>query len=154
GLIVCVAAAISFLRTARRPDYRENVSRAMQPVAALLPHTKGERRLWAAISVTAGICEEILFRGFLIFYLSQVLPSLPLIAVVVISSVIFGFGHAYQGLKGIIGTGILGLGLAVLYVATGSLLLSMVIHALVDVRVLLVWRPESLQIEAPTEEAV
>ncbi|MHB8842326.1 MAG: hypothetical protein ACYC56_11185, partial [Candidatus Aquicultor sp.] len=42
GLIVCVAAAISFLRTARRPDYRENVSRAMQPVAALLPHTKGE----------------------------------------------------------------------------------------------------------------
>jgi membrane protease YdiL (CAAX protease family) len=52
--------------------------------------------------------------------------------------VAFGVAHAYQGRAGIVGTGLLGGGMAAMYLQTGSLLLPVVLHALIDLRFLLV----------------
>ncbi len=109
--------------------------------AALLPATSSERRTWVAVALTAGICEELLFRGFLLLYLAHFFSALPRWGAMVISAAVFGLAHAYQGWKGVVGTGLLGLGLAFVYVVTGSLLPSMALHALVDLRILVLWRP-------------
>lgn len=125
------------------PAVSESLRRMLEPVSALLPDTPQERRLFAALAVTAGICEELLFRGFLLFYLQEVFPGLPLWAAVVVSSAIFGIAHLYQGLGGVVGTSAFGAAMAVLYVVSGSLLIPIILHALLDLRILLLYRPRT-----------
>ena len=50
----------------------------------------------------------------------------------ILSSVIFGLMHAYQGLAGVIRTAATGLLLAGVFVASGSLLLSIILHVIID----------------------
>ncbi len=98
-------------------------------VAVLLPHRRDELRRFYWLSLTAGVVEEVLWRGYLIWYFSLVMP---LWVAVVVSSVLFGLGHAYQGIKNVPSVVLLGAVFAWLYVSTGSLLLAVVFHALFD----------------------
>lgn len=120
----------------RMPD-RAFTDRALRPVAGLLPATPLERRWFAGVAVTAGITEELLYRGFLVVVLEAVTPGLGFGGALVVSSAFFGAAHAYQGLAGIALTGLMGAALASLYALSGSLLLPMAVHVLVDLRVLL-----------------
>lgn len=119
----------------------EQFERMLEPVRALLPYGRKERRLFGALSVTAGICEEILFRGFLLFYLQEVFGTTLWVAVAV-SSLIFGLCHIYQGTLAVLTTGAFGAAMAILYLFSGSLLLPIIVHALLDLRILLLHRPE------------
>ncbi len=58
-------------------------------------------------------------------------------SVLLASSVAFGLGHAYQGVRAVLLTGAMGWLLAQLAFSTGSLLWPVVLHVLVDLRVLL-----------------
>lgn len=102
-------------------------------VAAMLPRTPAERHLALAVSLSAGICEEVLYRGLLIALVVALL-GLSIVPAAVVAVAIFAIGHSYQGLTGVLGTGLLGALLAAGYVATGSLLLPIVVHVLVDLR--------------------
>jgi len=102
-------------------------------VAALLPSTSAERRVAVAVAVTAGICEEVLYRGLLIALAIDLL-GLSVIPAAVLAVAVFAAAHAYQGLSGVLATGLLGAVLAGLYVSTGSLLLPIIVHVLVDLR--------------------
>jgi membrane protease YdiL (CAAX protease family) len=110
-------------------------------VSALLPVTAEERRLFTAVALTAGITEEVVFRGFLLVYLTDVFPGMPVSSAMVVSAALFGLAHSYQGGLGVLLTGLAGYWLAGLYVLTGSLLVPIVVHALVDLRLLLVLPP-------------
>ena len=99
-------------------------------VLALLPRTIAEVRLFTAASITAGICEEILYRGFLLWYFDAFLPRA---IAIIVATVIFGVAHVYQGAGGIIRTGLAGAVAMVLYVLTGSLIAAMVLRATVDI---------------------
>ena len=90
------------------------------------------RRAFDAVSVTAGVCEEVIFRGFLIAYLMAALGA-PFWVAGLLSSVIFGFAHAYQGPAGIPRTAAVGGMLAILYGLTGSLWAPIVAHAVIDI---------------------
>jgi membrane protease YdiL (CAAX protease family) len=114
--------------------------RVLRPVAALLPVTAAERRSFVAVAITAGVAEEVVFRGFLLVYLTDI-ASVPVGPAMLASAALFGLAHAYQGLVGVLLTGLAGYWLAGLYVVTGSLLLPIVVHALVDLRLLLVLPP-------------
>ena len=105
-------------------------------VLELLPRTPTERRVFAAVAVSAGICEELLYRGFALAVLAAIAPSIGPLWTVLIGAVAFGVAHAYQRVVGVVVTAILGACLAVLYLGTGSLLLPVAFHALVDLRVL------------------
>jgi len=105
---------------------------------ALLPRSWGERRLFALVGVTAGVCEEWLYRGFLLAVVAALAPGLPAVALVLVAGVAFGLAHAYQGLAGVLTTGVLGALLAGVYLSTGSLLLPVLLHAAIDLRFLLV----------------
>ncbi len=71
-----VGLALSVGLAAVTPRLREGLQRQMEPVRALLPNTPAERCWFAAVAITAGICEEVLFRGLLIPYLSLLMPVL------------------------------------------------------------------------------
>jgi len=105
-------------------------------VLALLPRSTRERRAFAAVAVTAGVCEETLYRGVLLAVAAALAPRLPAFWLAVLSAVAFGLAHAYQGAFGVLTTTVLGGCLAVLYLGSGSLLLPVLYHVLVDLRVL------------------
>jgi uncharacterized protein len=109
-----------------------------QATVALLPRTRTERHLFALVGITAGVCEEWLYRGFLLAVVAALVPGLPTAGLVVVAAVAFGLAHAYQGLSGVLSTGVLGGVLAAVYLQTGSLLLPVLLHAVIDLRFLLV----------------
>ena len=95
----------------------------------LFPRTRSELRGFYGLSVTAGIVEEALWRGFLFWYLGHFMP---LWAAAIVSAVGFGVAHAYQGPAAIPRIILVGGAFAGLYLLTGSLLLPIILHALVD----------------------
>ncbi|MFG2044877.1 CPBP family intramembrane glutamic endopeptidase, partial [Dactylosporangium sp. NPDC048998] len=90
-------------------------------------------RLWGVgTALTAGICEEIVFRGLLYGAAITLLGLDPWFAAL-ISATLFGLAHRYQGPAGVIGTGLLGLALTALYATSGSLLLPIALHVALDI---------------------
>jgi membrane protease YdiL (CAAX protease family) len=96
----------------------------------LLPVNLLEYLPYFALAITAGVCEEFVYRGFGIAAFSKI--GLPLWTVVLVTSVLFGLAHAYQGRAGILSTGIFGLLLAIGRLWLGSLVLAMMWHAGLD----------------------
>jgi membrane protease YdiL (CAAX protease family) len=135
AVILIQVAAVLKLRT--RPELREKIAKAMQPLYFMLPVTREERSWFFFVSLSAGICEETIYRGFLINYLMGAPTNLNVTLAIVVSSLIFGMGHIYQGVRGAFGSSVLGFIFALLFVMTGNLALPMLLHALIDARVLL-----------------
>ncbi|MFL5541183.1 MAG: CPBP family intramembrane glutamic endopeptidase [Longimicrobiaceae bacterium] len=96
----------------------------------LLPHNGTEVRWMMALSVTAGVCEEILFRGL---FVGMLAPWLGWWGAAALGVPVFGLLHAYQGRAGIVRTAVVGAVLTLVVAATRSLLPAMALHALIDV---------------------
>ena len=116
--------------TAANPWWRKLVP----DVGPLIPNTARERLLFAAVAVSAGICEEVVFRGWLLFTLHTPL-GLSGTALILLGSALFGFCHTYQGVPGVFGATAAGALLCALYITTGTLLAPIVLHCLIDLRV-------------------
>jgi membrane protease YdiL (CAAX protease family) len=129
-LLVCAYLFFAWRKTATMtPDQRRKEIDSLGSLAHFLPLTDRHMRHFDALSITAGIVEEIVFRGFVIWYLAHVMPVW---AAAIVSSVFFGLVHSYQGASGIFRTGLIGLAFALLYVFTGSIWLPIVGHILFD----------------------
>lgn len=122
----------------RRPGEGRHSEPPGQATLALLPRTPAERRLFTVVGVTAGVCEEWLYRGFFLAVVAALAGGADTWLLVVVAAAAFGLAHAYQGPAGVVTTGVLGGVMAALYLQTGSLLLPVVLHALIDLRFLLV----------------
>lgn len=133
--VLLVLALIAVLVWVWRSSIRISEAERAKQVAALgrlvhfLPRTRREYGHFAWLSVTAGIVEELLYRGFLLWYFGL---HLPLWAAVAASSIAFGAGHSYQGAASALRTGLVGAALALLYILSGSIWLPIVAHAAVD----------------------
>lgn len=133
--LLLVALTIWFflaqLLAVRRGDHRllEKLEVEFEPLRELMPHTKEELHGFYRLSVTAGVVEELLWRGYLMWYLSHYLP---LSTTVVVSAVLFGFAHAYQGIANVPKLCLVGLVFPCLYLFSGSLWLPMLLHAAMD----------------------
>lgn len=101
-------------------------------IGALLPRNAGELRYGAALSVNAGVVEELLFRLAIPTLVFGVVGN-ALVAVVA-AVLLFGALHIYQGWPGIVGAIVIGSVLMALYLATGSILVAIVAHTLIDLR--------------------
>jgi len=121
-----------------RPGEARHAEPPGHATLALLPRSRSERHLFALVGVSAGVCEEWLYRGFFLAVVGALVPGLPTAGLVLVAAVAFGLAHAYQGRTGIVTTGVLGGVLAGLYLSTGSLLLPVLLHAAIDLRFLLV----------------
>ena len=98
----------------------------------VLPRTKKEKKLFFGISLTAGICEEIIFRGLLLYILQGLFPNLSIVFIILIALTLFGIGHLYQGIKGVIQTAIVGAIFCCLFLVTNSLIFGMILHFVMD----------------------
>jgi membrane protease YdiL (CAAX protease family) len=119
-----------------KEDIRTKAVKSVKKLAFLLPSTREERQWWWLVCFTAGVCEEIAYRGFLLHYLHVAPFHLTLMWALVASSVIFGIGHIYQGVAGAVQTALIGCVMGGMFLATGNLLLPIVVHILLDLRVL------------------
>ncbi len=135
GVTLLPCAAVAWKRLNNRPrTYRS--AEALKPFDYFFPATRTERRWWVLVCVTAGCCEETLFRGFLLHYL-HVLPWTLNLTLAL-----------HTGAGGVAGSAIAGVLLGLLFMLSGSLLLPIVLHTLVDLRMLVILRAPSQQSSA------
>jgi uncharacterized protein len=120
----------SIAKASRRERTRAHVRAQLADSGRLLPRTTSDLVVFIALSVTAGICEEFLFRGYLPWALE---PWFGWWGAAALSTVSFGFCHAYQGRRGIIGSLIVGALMTLFVAITHSLLPAMALHAAIDV---------------------
>ena len=114
----------------------ESLSRALGPSGAksiqiLLPQRHVEIVAWVALSVTAGICEEIVYRGYLQTQLLAFTGS-PAVAVFG-QAVLFGVSHGYQGVQSVITITVYGTLFGLLALWRRSLRPGMIAHAWTDI---------------------
>jgi membrane protease YdiL (CAAX protease family) len=94
---------------------------------SMLPQRGIELTLWIALSVTAGICEETIFRGYLQRQFMSLTKSAP--AGIFLSAAAFGAAHAYQGFRMVILIGLYGAMFGILAYWRGSVRPGMIAHA-------------------------
>lgn len=128
--VLLLAAAMTAAGVAILFGFRAAGFRETGILRELLPVTATERVLFAGVSITAGICEELIFRGFLLTALVQASGSVAL--AVVISSGAFGVLHAYQKPVGALRAAVIGAVLALSVVMTGSVYAAIIAHTAID----------------------
>lgn len=134
GMMIAIfVPAILALRSAK---IRAKAGKAAKRLAFILPSTPDERQWWWLVCITAGICEEVVYRGFLLHYFHNVPFHLSFTWALVASSLVFGIAHLYQGIAGSLQTILIGFVLGAMFLASGNLLLPIAVHAILDLRVL------------------
>jgi membrane protease YdiL (CAAX protease family) len=104
---------------------------SMQAIAErLLPHSAIELLPFLALAITAGLCEEFLYRGFAMAVLAYL--GSPAWAAVFISSIFFGLAHLYQGRGGFFSTLVIGTVFGTCRIAYNSLVPVIFWHSAVD----------------------
>ncbi len=101
-------------------------------VKALIPATKKEKQIWIFTAITAGITEEVLFRGFLFYLLAELFPGFDTFLIAVISALVFGIGHLYQGLLETVKAIFMGLIFGLFYIAFSTIIPCIVLHMMQD----------------------
>ncbi len=124
--LYCIA---SFRYSSKIRDH--HAQRVPSSLRVMLPVTVKEKRVWTLLSVTAGITEEIQYRGYLFFAIVMLLPKIHPIALILISTLLFGLGHIYQG-KEVIKPVVAGLFLASVFYITGSIYPVILLHIVQD----------------------
>jgi membrane protease YdiL (CAAX protease family) len=103
---------------------------AMGGHVSMLPQRGIELTFWIALSVTAGICEEAIFRGYLQRQFMALTKSAP--AGILLSAATFGAAHAYQGFRMTILIALYGAMFGILAYWRGSVRPGMIAHAWQD----------------------
>jgi membrane protease YdiL (CAAX protease family) len=106
-------------------------SRLLPLAERILPQSPRELTLFFVLAVTAGLCEEFLYRGFAMAAFWR--AGLPGWATVAVSAALFGLAHLYQGRGGFVSTMILGLLFGGVRLACHSLIPVMAWHTAVDI---------------------
>ena len=119
-----VMVAIWMVLKPLHPSYQRDA------VQAMVPRTSVELALWMVLSLAAGTCEEFLFRGYLLRQFARWWGSATV--AIVVSSVLFGCLHLYEGTGAVVGIGGLGAVYAAIAVRRGNLRSVMVAHFLQD----------------------
>ena len=125
-------AALQWLNLRRVGRIPVEARGSLQALAErLLPQSTVELLPYLALAITAGLCEEFLYRGFAMAVLVR--AGLQAWAVVLISSILFGLAHSYQGRGGIAMTLIIGTILGTSRIAYDCLVPAVFWHSAVDV---------------------
>jgi CAAX protease family protein len=100
-------------------------------VSSWLPRRPLDIGLWVVLSMSAGFCEELVFRGYLQTQLHALTGRLGL--ALVLQALLFGVSHGYQGIQACLTISLYGLMLGGLALARKSLRPGMLAHAWTDI---------------------
>ena len=100
----------------------------------LLPENSNERILWFLAVAVAAFCEEYIYRGVL-FQLLSIHTDGKIWVAIILSAIVFGFGHGTQGEKAILQIIPFAIGFHLLVIVSKGLLLPMVVHFIYNISV-------------------
>ncbi len=134
GVAIILVLVVLYCRDgrkiARSAATRKKLRATYGELLVILPHSRLELGAFTALSLTAGFCEEFIFRGYLIWFFQ---PWLSWWGSAALCSIFFALGHSYQGLTGILRTGIMGLVFVLIFAISGSLWPGIILHAFIDI---------------------
>ena len=130
--LLCVNQVVGLRRITRMPEGKRGSLFAI--TEKIMPRTRTETLVFAALACTAGISEEFLYRGvvFTAFVRMIVNYGPPNAAAAILSSIWFSLAHLYQGRRGIITTFVVGMIFALVRIWTGSLIPAFAAHIGID----------------------
>jgi membrane protease YdiL (CAAX protease family) len=126
--VVCAQIHVA-VKVSRLPGPNPKLRAQLGSTGLVVPHEASELPVWLGLSASAGICEELLFRGFLIWILQ---PIAGWWFAAIASLVVFSAVHAYQGAAGMVRSATLGAALTAMVALTHSLWPAIVLHAALD----------------------
>ncbi|HEX2778125.1 MAG TPA: CPBP family intramembrane glutamic endopeptidase [Gemmatimonadaceae bacterium] len=137
GFAIVIVAFTSWLllaqyRTLARLEGErlDKVRARLGGVTVILPRTPDELRWFLVVALTAGICEELLYRGYAMWVF---FPWAGFWGAGAISTILFGLGHLYQGRAGALRATVMGAVFVLMLILTRSLVPGMILHALIDI---------------------
>ncbi|MEM7051776.1 MAG: CPBP family intramembrane glutamic endopeptidase [Acidobacteriota bacterium] len=130
ALVAVGALAAQVLIGRHKDEWRRQVRSQLDAVDGLMPTSRSESLGFTAVAFTAGFCEEVLYRGFLFWWLQHL--GLGTIAAAAGTVIFFGAAHLYQGWLGGLRAAAAGVFLIALTVLAGSLWPAIVLHVLGD----------------------
>lgn len=108
---------------------KDQLMQGYKDVLYLMPRTTREYKWAVAISFVAGICEEIIFRGYLYWQLGGYMSDIYAFLLV---NVAFATAHYSTKLRNMIYSFFLGALFSVTFILSGSLWISIFLHVVVD----------------------
>lgn len=129
GAVVVGLALIGQARLVIDPETRAKIRAQMAPVEVLLPHTRRELGVFLQLALTAAVCEELVYRGYLMWIFEK--AGGPWLAIFG-STAAFALAHLYQHPSGVARVTVAGLVGALIFWYSGSLLPVILLHAAVD----------------------
>ena len=130
--IMAVAYAADIIHSIFSPDELKKTQEQWETSVPFLPEHYRELRAYTFMCITAGVCEEILFRGYMVtYFIDPMHDGFPWMAAL-FPAVLFSLAHFYQGYKAMLKIFLLSLLFALIFIFSKSLLIVIVIHFLVD----------------------
>ena len=116
---------------------KENLQRtfnARNTKTPFMPTKQHELPLYFLMCFSAGVFEEIIFRGFLVTYCLYLFSGFndPELWAVILPAAVFSIAHFYQGKKAVFKIFILSILFGFIFIHSASLLIVMLLHFLVD----------------------
>ncbi len=136
-LVIGAFAALAFLslivlplrRLSRSSEGLDTLRNQVGDLLLLLPRSKREGNWFRLVSLNAGLTEELVFRGYLIWYLQHFLG---IWSSAIVAVLLFGFAHLYQGAAQLPALLLTSAVIVSLFVLTDSLLLPVLLHVFLD----------------------
>ncbi len=126
GFRVASTAILAILALAFGGLHLGSTAELKSRLEVLYPDGLSEQLLFQLLCLTAGFCEEVMYRGYLQRQFTGMLRSVW--TAITLQAVIFGASHAYQSLQGMLFVGVLGFLFGVLAHWRRSLRPGMIAH--------------------------
>jgi membrane protease YdiL (CAAX protease family) len=134
-MILCGATALIYATDTFYNYYNsKKVKEESKDLSMIMPTSWSDYRHFVFLAIAAGVCEEIVFRGFLVNYIIKLFEaqSYNYYLALVIPGIIFSISHIYQGVFAVVKIFSLSLLFGAIFLYSKSLLLVIIIHVLVD----------------------
>jgi membrane protease YdiL (CAAX protease family) len=137
GILIAVLTILYFadlFHAIRGAIKSGSVETALGEGTPFMPRKWRELPAYLVMCICAGVFEEVIYRGFMVTYFlpqPQDNTSLPVLAVLA-PALLFSLAHGYQGWQAVGKIFLLSVLLALIFLASGSIWLVMLIHTLID----------------------
>lgn len=133
-ILLILLYVMDILHSLLSPDELQQTKEQLETQTPFMPTLWKEMPAYFLMCVSAGICEEIVFRGFLVNFFKSVFTGFPSPAAwaLITPSLIFAVAHYYQGIKAVFKILVLSMLFGLIFWITGSLYIVMLLHFLID----------------------
>lgn len=130
SILVVLISVLQYRHSSITSDTLSSAKDKMKDVYYYLPKTKREFDWFIILSISAGICEEIIFRLFIFEFLKG---NANLLIAFVLTNIIFAITHIGSGKQNIINAFILGLLFSAIYYFSENIWIAVYLHIAIDI---------------------